>query len=175
MKKLTILEIEAAVKNARPDLIKQIRDLSHKMKDCRKDIVYNKKMLEQSNSQFNKLLNYYSEYVSGKSLQDVEVLTYIKRRINEYEQYIFENREHIRKLNKSLYELRQQNNELFKKLLRMAIHKTIDFIHPTVDDQPIQQNKKIVLNSCQARQVFNKLYDLLESGEDFERVNISID
>ena len=171
MNKLTIHEIEAVVKNDCSDLIEQIRDLSRKMKDCRESLVHNKKVLELEIGQLNYNLNSFKDYVSGKILQDISVLNYAKIRIGDLEQSIFGTRERIRKLTKSLYDLRQQNNKLFKKLLVIAI---IQKAANTTNDESVSRNKKIVLNNSQARQVFNTLYDVLESGKDFKQVTINI-
>lgn len=135
------------------------------MKDCRESLVQNKEVLELEISQLSYHLNKFKDYVSGKILQDISMLNYTKIRIGDLEQSIFKTRARIRKLTKSLYDLRQQNNKLFEKLLDVAIKKATDTAH----------DKSIVLNSYQARQVFNKLYDLLESGEDFEQVTIKVD
>lgn len=135
------------------------------MKDCHESLVQNKEVLELEISQLSYHLNKFKDYVSGKILQDISMLNYTKIRIGDLEQSIFKTRARIRKLTKSLYDLRQQNNKLFEKLLDVAIKKATD----TAND------KSIVLNSYQARQVFNKLYDLLESGEDFKQVTIKVD
>lgn len=171
MKKLTILEIEAAVGHNCHDLITRIKELSQQMKDYREKIVIYKRKLKSEISQHKLFADDYVDYVSGKCLQDSSLLNFIKIRLGDCEREIFKLRSLIRNYNKKLFELRKQNSELFKKLLDAAVKKATDVAN---NKSVYQQNKKIVLNYVQARQVFNKLYDLLDSGDDFEKVTIEV-
>lgn len=174
MKKLTILKLEAVVKNDCAELIARIYELSRQMKDCREKIVHYKKAFELELRQFKDYTDDYVNYVSGKSLQDPTLLNFSKIRLGDYEQEILETRKFIRVHVKKLYELRKQNSELFRKLFDTAKKKAVAIAHENKPDYQQQQHMKIVLNNSQARQVFNKLYDLLDSGEYFEKVTIEV-
>lgn len=171
MKKLTILEIEAVVKNDCPTLIAQIQELSRQMKDCREKILYYKKTLELEIKQFKTNIDDYFDFVTGKSLQNTDMFTHIKFLLDTNEKDIFETRMFLRYNKKRLCALRKQNSELFKKLLDVATKKATDIAN---DKFVCQQNKKIVLNYKQAHQVFVKLCDLFDSGTDFKKLTIEV-
>ena len=171
MKKLTIREIESVVKSSCSAMIARIYELRHEMKVCREKIVRYKKDLELEAHWLKCYSDDYVNYVTGKSLQDPSLLNFTKIRLGDYEQAILESRKNIKTNVKKLQDLRKENQELFNWLVTCAVKKSTEIAN---DGTNRDKDKKIVLDRDQARTVFNKLYELFDSENDFKQVTIKI-
>lgn len=163
MKKFTLQTIIEKAPEVNKVTIQKIIDLKQSMKLCRNRLVANKKDLTYYIECFDRNSVQYTKWIKGEIIQDENLLHYITLDNTRLVKNIMNTRAYIRRDVKLLYKLRKQNNESFAKLCDEAA-KLIDE-HNT---------QTIKLDKNQARTVFNKLYDLIESGEDFKEVTIKI-
>lgn len=163
MKKFTLQTIVEKTPEVNEVTVQKIIDLKQSMKDCRERIVVKKKELAYNIEQFDRNLEQYAKWIKGEIIQDEKLFHYIELDNERLARDIMHIRTDIRNDVKLLYELRKQNNELFAKLC--------DESAKLINEHNTQTIK---LDKSQAKIVFNKLYDLLESGKDFKEVTIKI-
>lgn len=161
MKKITLSMIEEH--NVNRVKLENIRHLQRAIKDCHKIIVTRKKELARYIANFDRNTKLVADLVKGEVARDEVLLNFVKLSIDGNIDNIQRTRKLIAVEAKHLSALRAENNALFAELLDEATDSILR-----------DKSQTIELNRTQARTVFNKLYDLFDSGKDFEKVTIHI-
>lgn len=163
MTKLTLKQIMQTPACANSDIVDKLQRVNANLKLYRNAIVDNKKELTQSIKTFDLALDLYAKSVKGESVNEPLTYQFNKNELENAALHIGKVRKLLNDQYKHLHELRKENYELFSQLFEK-------FVESSSDTEP----QKIKLDRQQAKSVFNKLYSLFESGEDFEEVTIKI-